>query len=178
VDPSGGISAETAAWIAVVGTALGALIGATTGGLVDFVLERLREARDAKVGARLVRLDLALAASQMKEAEDTGQWWVFFDTKMEGWAAHRASLAARLSDEDFETVTQSVAELERFGADMKQAPLEPNTSFRALSPSSIAPLRKMRTNATLAYDALARLAKGERSAGLLHEAVEASPERE
>ncbi len=153
----------------MVGATLGALIGATAGGFVDFTLERLREGRDAKVGARLVRLDLALAAGQIKDAEGTGQWWVFFDTTMEGWAAHRASLAARLSDSDFEAVTQSVAELERFGADMKQAPLEPGASFRTLSPTSVAALNTMRRNATLAYNALAKLAKGDQSAELLHD---------
>jgi len=171
VDSSGGVGIEAAAWIAVVGTALGALIGATSGGLVDLVLERMREARDAKVGARLVRLDLALAASQMKDAEDTGCWWVFFDTKMDAWAAHRASLAARLSDQDFETVTQAVAELERFSADMKQAPRDPDASFRTLSPASQEALLTMRGNATLAYNALARMARGEGSAELLHDSA-------
>jgi len=96
----------------------GALIGATTGGIVDFVLERLREKRDAKVGARLVRLDLALAASQIRSAEADGKWWVFFNTTMHGWEAHRTSLAARLNEDAFEAITQSVAELQRFGADM------------------------------------------------------------
>ena len=47
--------------------------------------------------ARLVRLDLALAASQLKAAEDEGTWWVFYSTHMEGWESHRASLAARLT---------------------------------------------------------------------------------
>jgi membrane protein YqaA with SNARE-associated domain len=64
------VSAETVALIAAGGTAVGALIGSTTGGLVDFWLDRARERRRAKVGARMVRADLALAASRLKAMED------------------------------------------------------------------------------------------------------------
>jgi hypothetical protein len=49
------VSGETAAWIAVIGALGGALIGVTVGGIVDFILERLRERREAMVGAVLCR---------------------------------------------------------------------------------------------------------------------------
>lgn len=52
--PAEGISGETAAWIAASGAALGALIGATAGGFVHLMVERTKEKRDAKIGARLV----------------------------------------------------------------------------------------------------------------------------
>lgn len=164
------ISTETVAWIAAAGASGGALVGATAGGVVDFGLDRLRERREAKVGARLLRLDLALAASQLKDAEDDGKWWVFFNTRMPGWQAHRDSLTARLRHGDFETVTQSVAELERFGEDMKQAPLDSGASFRTVARSKDS-IRRMRSNATHAYNALAKLSGGERVPGekLLHE---------
>jgi Cysteine-rich CPCC len=75
---------------------------------------------------------------------------------MEVWVAHRSSLAARLSEEDCDVVTQAVAELERFDTDMKQAPLDPDASFRTVSsPKSVAALHTMRENATKAYNALA-----------------------
>jgi hypothetical protein len=166
----GDVSAEAVAWIAAGGAVAGALIGSAAGGVVDFLLERQRERRDAKVGARLVRLDLALAADQLKQAEGDGQWWVFFSTSMPGWEGHLASLSARLDERDFEVVTQSVAELQRFGADMKQAPLEPGASFRLVNtPESLKALHKMRVNATKAYNALAKLAKQGTVEGLLHE---------
>src|SRR5262249_14806907 len=70
---AGDVSAETVAWIAVGGTAIGALLGSTTGGVVDFVLERLRERREAMVGARLVRLDLAMAGPFLKGFGEDGR---------------------------------------------------------------------------------------------------------
>ena len=165
----GDAAVETVAWIAAAGAVLGALIGASTGGAVDFVMERMREGRDAKVGARLVRLDLALAASQLKQTEEDGRWWVFFNTRMDGWAVHKTSLTARLDNDDFETVTQAVAELERFGADMRQAPLEEGASFRVIPDSALPQIRAMRTNATKAFNALAPIAEGATTNRLLHD---------
>jgi hypothetical protein len=158
------VSGETAAQIAALGAVGGALVGVTGGGVVDFVLDRLREGRDARVGARLVRLDLAVASDQLQSAERDGKWWVFFNTTMSGWEAHKTSLAARLQDDDFEAVTQAVAELGRFGVDMQRAPLEPNTTFRLVD---AAPLHAMRVNATTAHTALAKLAKQKPVEGLL-----------
>jgi hypothetical protein len=111
---------------------------------------------------------LAVAASELKEAEDDGKWWVFFSTRMDGWAAHRSSLSARLGEEQFETVTQAVMELERFGADMMQAPLVAGTGFRDVS-SNASALNKMRANATAAYNALANEAQAQEASGLLHD---------
>ncbi len=164
------MSGETIAWIAVAGTALGALIGSASGGVVEFVLDRLREKRAAKVGARLVRVDLALAASQLKAAEDEHEWWVFYSTRMDAWEQHAAALAARLSEEDCQVVTQAVGELKRFDSDMKQAPVDPGKSFRTLSrPESIKALHTMRENATRAYNALSKLGKQTPEKGLLHD---------
>jgi ABC-type transport system involved in cytochrome c biogenesis permease subunit len=74
-----GVSAETVAWIAAAGTAAGALIGSAAGGIVGFTLERARERRRAFAGARLVRLDLSLTASALRDAEHDAKWWVFRD---------------------------------------------------------------------------------------------------
>jgi hypothetical protein len=162
------VDAAGVALIAVGGTALGALVGAAAGGLVDYLLEERRDQREAKVGARLTRLDLALAASQLKFAEDDGKWWVFYDTDMSGWAERRAFLAAKLSKEDFETVTQSVAELERFGKKIQQAPIPPGLAYRGVV-NSKASLNTMRVNATKAYNALAPLAEADEETGTLHD---------
>jgi xanthine/CO dehydrogenase XdhC/CoxF family maturation factor len=146
------VGAETTALIAGAAAVLGALVGATAGGIVDFVLERAREKREAMVGARLVLTDIALAASMLKEAEQTGKWWVFYETPMVGWHAHRAALGARLSTEAFEVVTQSVVELERFGQTIKQAPIPPGAPYRRIpTPTKLKP---MRSNATAAFNTL------------------------
>lgn len=93
---------------------------------------------------------------------------MFFNTRMEAWEAYRAALASRLGEDQFEAVTQAVAELERFGVDMAQAPLVPGATFRDVSRSRD-PILTMRRNTTAAYNALARLARGRQSAGLLHD---------
>jgi hypothetical protein len=167
----GEVSGETAAWIAVLGALGGGLIGATAGGLVDFILERVRERREAMVGARIVRSDLAMAASQLKPAEADGKWWVYFETPMEGWEAHRTALSASLTPEQFEVVTQAVVELERFGKMMEVAPIAPGASYREVaSATSVKALRTMRSNATAAFNTLQGLAGGERiTEGLLHD---------
>jgi hypothetical protein len=58
----------------------------------------LRERREAKVGARLVRTDLALAASHLKNAEDDGKWWPFYRLSMGAWSSYRSALAAVLNE--------------------------------------------------------------------------------
>jgi hypothetical protein len=64
-----------------------------------------------KAGARLVRLELALAASQLRDAEEDRKWWAFYSTSMPAWSRYDDVLARRLSSEDFDVVTQSVGEL-------------------------------------------------------------------
>jgi hypothetical protein len=93
-----GVSSETVAWIAAGGTAAGALIGSTAGGLVSFAVERARERRRAFAGARLVRLDLSLTASALRDAEHDSKWWVFRDVDpMLAWTEFSEILSVRLS---------------------------------------------------------------------------------
>jgi hypothetical protein len=167
--PTGEVSGETAAWIAATRAVLGGLIGAVAGAFARYGLDVLRQRREAKVGARLVRLDLTLAGGQMKDAEGTGQGWVFFSTRMDAWTAYQASLVGALKEREFEIVTQSISELERFESDMKQAPLVPGATYRQLSDGSREALRRMRENATAGYNALAKLANASETPGLMHE---------
>ena len=169
-----GASNELVAAIAAGGAALGALVGATAGGLVDFVLERKREKRQALVGARLTRLDLSLAASTLKSSEDDGKWWVWYETPMPAWDTYRDALSARLSADDLVVVTQSVAELDRFGKGMKEAPIAPGAAYRDVA-SSLEHLNKMRRNATAAHEVLATLANAKAEPGLLHDDQQADP---
>jgi uncharacterized membrane protein YccC len=93
-----GASTETVAWIAAGGAVAGALIGSAAGGVVSFALERVRERRHALAGARLVRLDLSLVASALRDAEHDSKWWVFRDIDpMPAWSRYAETLSIRLS---------------------------------------------------------------------------------
>jgi hypothetical protein len=159
-------STETVALIAAGGTAVDALVGATAGGLVDFVLDRIRDRREAKVGARLTMLDLSRATSQIINAESEGRWWVFYETRMPAWNARSGVLAAKLSPEAFERVTQSMSELERFADHMTKTPKPPDAEAWHIAATS-EELDRMRRNATAAYNALAPLAELKPIEGLL-----------
>jgi hypothetical protein len=168
-----GASAETVAWIVAGGTAAGALIGSAAGGVVSFRLERARERRRALAGARLVRLDLAPMASALRDAEHDGKWWVFRDVDpMQAWIDYAEILSVRLSVAQFEDVTQSVSELSRFSKNIRNAPRNPQEPFWTLNSSAVDRLRDMRTQATKAFNALAKVAKDENvvpEGRLLHE---------
>jgi hypothetical protein len=170
---------ETVAFIAAAGTAVGALIGATSGGFVNFALERARERRRALAGARLVRLDLSLTASFIRDAEHDHCWWVFNDAAvLASWDQYAEAIAPRLSPEQFEDVTQSVGELTRFAREIRLSPRSEGVPFWSLSTQAVAAMKVFRTNATKAHDALASLAKEKRLAEgkLLHDDQPQSPE--
>jgi len=155
-----GVSTETVAWIAAGGAVAGALVGSTAGGTVSFALERARERRRAYAGARLVRLDLSLMASALRDAEHDSKWWVFRDVDpMPAWAEYGEALSVRLSAAQFEDVTQSVSELGRFSLHIREAPRDSETPYWTLTPEAVAKLREMRRHATSAFNALAKIAK-------------------
>jgi hypothetical protein len=169
---AGSVSGQTAAWIAAAGAAAGALIGATAGGIVEFVLARTGERREALVGARLVRDEIEPAASFLKQAEDEKKWWVFFSTPMDAWHAHRVALVARLTPQEREVVAQSVMELERTGREFEAMPIGFGAPFHTLSDDTVTSIKIMRTNATAAFNTLQRVAGGRRiDEGLLHDAT-------
>ncbi len=154
------MSSETVAYIAAAGTAVGALIGAATGGVVSFRLDRAREKRRAKVGARLVRLDLSLLASALRDAEHDQRWWVFRDDDvLASWSEYAEAIAPRLSPQDFEDVTQSMSDLTRFSREIRRTPRPANQPYWDLDrPKMQEALVKWRAEATKAHNALAGLA--------------------
>jgi hypothetical protein len=168
-----GASTETVAWIAAGGAVAGALIGSAAGGVVSYMLERARDRRRALAGARLVRLDLSLTASAIRDAEGDKKWWVFRDVDaIPAWAEYADTLSGRLSPEEFEDVTQSVSELTRFAREIQKAPRGPDEPYWwALPTAMIDQLVVMRENATKAYDALANVAKDKpvQAGQLLHD---------
>lgn len=96
-----------------------------------------------------------------------------------GLDVHLASLIARLEEDDFEVV-QSVAELRRFAAEMKQASVVPGTSFRTLGQKSTDAPHTMRENATKASTPRqsCRTAQGRRPTSGLRSAKEQSRTRD
>jgi hypothetical protein len=166
------VSAETVAWIAAAGTAAGALIGSSAGGVVQFVLDRARERRRAKAGARLVRLDLSLIASALRDSEHDLKWWVFRDeTVLASWEQYAEAIAPRLTPEQFEDVTQAVGELTRWVREIRKTSRDESEPYWTLPPSMVENLKTFRENATKAHNALADLA-GEKplpERELLHE---------
>jgi hypothetical protein len=156
-----GVSSETVALIAAAGTAAGALIGSTSGGVIQFRLDRAREKRRAFAGARLVRLEISLTASALRDAEHDAKWWVFWDDDpLPAWEAYAEALSVRLTPDEFEAVTQSVWEMSRFSEEIRKAPMDdPNGGYWTLSPKAVGKLKDMRANATAAFNALAKIAK-------------------
>lgn len=155
-----GVSTETVAWIAAGGAVAGALIGSAAGGVVSFALERAHERRRALAGARLVRLDLSLTASALRDAEHDAKWWEFRDVDpMPAWTEYAETLSVRLSPIQFEDVTQSVSELSRFSKHIRDTPRARQEPYWTLSQSAVDRLRDMREHATSAFNALAKVAE-------------------
>jgi hypothetical protein len=61
----------------------------------------------------------------VKSAEDESKWWVFYEIDMSGWETHRSALAAELTSEEWEAVSQSVTELGKFGTRSRRPRLHP-----------------------------------------------------
>jgi hypothetical protein len=154
-----GVSSETVALIAAAGTAAGALIGSTSGGVIQFRLDRAREKRRAFAGARLVRLEISLTASALRDAEHDAKWWVFWeDDPLPAWERYAEALSVRLTPDEFEAVTQSVSEMSRFSKHIREAPMDGH-GYWTLSPKAVGKLKEMREHATAAFNALAKIAK-------------------
>lgn len=151
-----GVSAITVAWIAVAGTLLGSLIGATAGGVVDYILERNQTRKRAMVGARLVRLDLSVAAQKMKFAETDRTWVRHYDTAMIAWSKYEDALAHELDGESFKVISEAAIGLawfdETFLGTLK------DTDHFELNEKSVTQIEGLRKEITKAYNTLASLA--------------------
>jgi hypothetical protein len=139
----------------------GAIVGALAGGIAEYVLQRRREASDARAGARLLQAELSFATGHLESLQADQVWWVFFDMSLPSWDTYRGVLAAQLGRDAWMAVSQSVIELRRLGNGMvDDEATPPGGSFRLpnLNVNSIA---AMRTNATRAYNAMCELADTE-----------------
>ncbi|MBS1842949.1 MAG: hypothetical protein JST53_00900 [Actinobacteria bacterium] len=151
------LALASAGWT-VIGAVGGALVGASAGGIVDWLLGLRKEAADAKAGARLVAGDIATADSQLAEVEQEGKWWGFYGHPIAGWERYRPVLAVKLSYEDWEAVEQAVVSLEGLRRSMPSSPKYAaeveQCGFVSLDAQAMPPLRR---HAAQGYNALSEL---------------------
>jgi hypothetical protein len=172
------VNAETVAVIAAGGTALGALIGAAAGGIVQAFLDRARRKQLAQVGARLISLDLLHAANMMKAAEEDRAWEKYYTTRLPAWEAHREALATKLKSDEFRVVAGSVSTLHELGRRLAAYDWAESQTELVLDDFAVGDLRGKRVEAADAYNALQRLAGGDlRESPLGGEAAPHRPRR-
>jgi hypothetical protein len=151
-----GINHLSDAAVTALATLAGVIVGAVVGGWVNYKLERRREKAQGRAGARLVRMDLAIAAEQLKDAYAEAMWWPFYNVRLESWDRYRDVIAIAVGANDWVTVSQSAIELQHTDEGFRKMPAADKA--RALTERSEADLANMRTNAIKAFNALAKLA--------------------
>ena len=161
------IAVSSAGWTAI-GAVGGALVGATAGGIIEWLLGTRREKALAKAGARLVAGEIAGAESQLAAAQHSGQWLAFYGVPIDSWIEYRDVLAMKLSQSDFEAVSQAVMVLEAVRQKMLESPRfkeeVAKNGFHPVDPQKIRPIRE---EAASAYNALAGLAGHDREGELI-----------
>jgi len=148
-------------WIVGGAAVLGALVGATAGGVTEWLLGWRRQKGEERAAARLVGGQISAAESQIAKAEETGKWWAFYGMPIDTWPENRDALALALKDaDDFTAVAQAVMVLEGI---REKIPLGPNyqqqidaLGFAVVTPSTLRPIRE---EAAKAWNALAPIAK-------------------
>lgn len=145
---------------AIAGAAgvLGALAGAVAAGGADYLMQRRQESTAAKVGARLVTLDLARAANLIARAEGRSRWSRFDTTPMPAWREYGPTLAAALSVEEYKVVADSVSRLAHNDNVLATHFEKEAVEYFEMAESDIAESRGVRERMTQAYNALCRLA--------------------
>jgi len=167
-------------WTAI-GAVGGALVGATAGSLIDYLFQHRRERGEAMAGARLVAGEIAIADSQLKNAQADKKWWGFVEMPMTAWPEYRAVLAKALTVAEYETVSQAIEGLRLLGEKMPLSPGWPKDgSYMELTEKTINYLDPPRRDAARAYNALSKLAGHDRVGDRIHppspDAPQQSPE--
>ena len=151
------VAVSGAGW-AVIGTIGGVVLATVVAAAVDAVFEWRRERKLAKAGARLVAAEIAGYDSHLESAERERKWWRFYGVEIASWDEYRNVLAVKLSQEEFEAVSQCVMVLEGMRRSMPELPgfrNDPDLPFVQVKPDKIEPMRK---ETALAYNALAKFA--------------------
>lgn len=150
------IALSTPAWAGISAVA-GAFVGATAGALLDAIFAYRRESAMARAGARLVAADLSMSDHQLKGVQKDERWWGFHKPPTSNWNEYRNVLAIRLSNEEFEAVSEAVMNIQFLSESVLKAPgfQGPGKSlYVELGAATVAPVRR---HAATAYNALAEL---------------------
>ena len=110
-----------------------------------------------------------MAASRLKTIEQQREWWSFHELPMKAWDLYEDALTARLDPKSLKAVTQAVVSLRTISDSIRVALAKPPPLSYVDVTESTAQIRKMREEATAAYNALAKLAEEAKVSGLLHE---------
>jgi hypothetical protein len=152
--------------IAAAAGIFGAILGATTGGGINFWLEKRREATQARAGARLLRADFEHAAAMFGVAEASKRWILSLDVEVHGWNDFRDVLAAQLDSSQWDEVDtavrliRSVQEAQEATRRQYASAERPMPPSRSLDQDEVEQMAYQRNQARLAYNVLAPLAKG------------------
>lgn len=126
-------------------------------------------AKRAKAGARMIATDLTTADTTLKSVSDD-KWWVFFDPRIGAWDEYRDVLAVRLSNEEFEAVSQAVIALNGL-THMLPIQLDEAERYAVLSEPAIKILGTIRDHVGAAYNAVAKLAGHDAKEGTIYGVV-------
>lgn len=139
----------------------GALVGSLSGGVVGWRLERRRTGRQAKAGARLLRADLSINQTRLKDSIDEMRWWPFFRMRVEPWTRYRDLLAEELGADEWGAVSQSAIELQELGEEMHKTPGFDEHKPMAITKEAAEKFTSIRADVIRAFEALEKLADDE-----------------
>jgi hypothetical protein len=170
-------------WLTPTATLLAVVVGGGITWLVQRAEVRRRQRGEAMAAARVVQGDLSSRASQLKDmVEDDPHWYGFYDLTLRNWAERQGVLALELDPDAWQAVSQSAIELAHLtdGFHQALAPGGPKEGARRvpLSDKQRELMRVGWNNATVAYNALAPLARLVAVDGLLHADGESRTEGE
>lgn len=151
--------------IAAAAGIFGAILGATTGGGINFWMDRRREQIRARAGARLLRSDFEKVAATFGFASTVQQWTPHLDLKIAGWDDFRDVIATQLTAADWDEVNAAQTMVRNFQEAQEatrrlQNPAADTSPTKQLNPIEAAFMDGIRKQMTKAYNVLAPLAEG------------------
>lgn len=159
------LAMASAGWAAISAVG-GALVGATAGGIVDYLLRQASEKRLATTGARLVAADLKRSDGHLQGMVESGKWTETARIPASNWLEYRAVLAGRLDGGAFEGVARIMIALDDLSYVRERPGVKPGQEVQ-LPAETIKDIETLRTNLTSTYNALADLGGLKRVTGHL-----------